>query len=433
MASHIEPAANAASALAGGRPLPAVSHWDSSARLLADPYRFIGRACRAAGADAVQARLLMQPTVCLTGSRAAALFYDNERFERAGAAPEPLRATLFGKGGVQSLDQALHARRKALFLETVGPGAVLRLTQVAREGWAPCLARWHQDGAVPLYAVAQDWLMRAGCRWLGLSVPPRAEARRRRQTVALFDSAASGPLRHLQARWARRQAEHWLAAIVAEERSAPGRLRPGTPAHAVAWHRDADGSLMNERIAAVELLNLLRPLVAISVFVVFVAHALETDPLSRAVVSDGEDPRYLLAFVQEVRRHYPFFPMVAARTRCAFEWEGYHFPAGRRAMLDLYGTNHDARRWDRPDEFMPERFLSEPVGMFDLVPQGGGDAASGHRCPGEGATVALMKLATQLLVRESRYRLPAQDLRLNMRRLPALPIGGMQLEQLRSR
>ena len=82
---------------------------------------------------------------------------------------------------------------------------------------------------------------------------------------------------------------------------------------------------------------------------------------------------------------------------------------------------------------MPERFLSEPVGMFDLVPQGGGEPAGGHRCPGEGATIALMKLATRLLVRETRYRLPPQDLRLDMRRLPALPIGGFVVEQLRGR
>src|SRR5438874_6581565 len=37
-------------------------------------------------------------------------------FQRAGAAPEALRATLFGKGGVQTLDGASHRRRKALFV-----------------------------------------------------------------------------------------------------------------------------------------------------------------------------------------------------------------------------------------------------------------------------------------------------------------------------
>lgn len=433
MASHIDPPADAFATRARGRPLPRLPHGDHSASLLADPYRFIAQACRAAGADAVETRLLMQPTICMTGVRAAALFYDTERFQRAGAAPEPLRATLFGKGGVQGLDDRMHMQRKALFLEVTDAASVAQLVQAARRGWAPCLARWGGTDRVPLYAVAQDWLMTAACAWLGLTVPPQDLAHRRRQTVALFDSAASGVLRHLRTRWDRRQAEDWLARMVAEERRTRGRLRAGSPAHAVAWHRDANGSLLRERVAAVELLNLLRPIVAVSVFVVFLAHALESDVVSRAVVSDGDDPRYLLAFVQEVRRRYPFFPMVAARTRCAFEWDGYHFPSGRRVMLDLFGTNHDERRWEHPEAFMPERFLSEPVGMFDLVPQGAGEPAGGHRCPGEGATIALMKLATRLLVRETRYRLPPQDLRLDMRRLPALPIGGFVVEQLRGR
>jgi len=67
------------------------------------------------------------------------------------------------------------------------------------------------------------------------------------------------------------------------------------------------------------------------------------------------------------------------------------------------------------------------------VAQGGGDAATGHRCPGEDATIALMSLAVQLLLHETHYRLPPQDLRLDLRRLPALPIGGFVVEHLRSR
>jgi fatty-acid peroxygenase len=403
MASHIDPPADAFATRARGRPLPRLPHGDHSASLLADPYRFIAQACRAAGADAVETRLLMQPTICMTGVRAAALFYDTERFQRAGAAPEPLRATLFGKAGVQGLDDRMHMQRKALFLEVTDAASVAQLVQAARRGWAPCLARWGGTDRVPLYAVAQDWLMTAACAWLGLTVPPQDRAHRRRQTVALFDSAASGVLRHLRTRWDRRQAEDWLARMVAEERRTRGRLRAGSPAHAVAWHRDANGSLLRERVAAVELLNLLRPIVAVSVFVVFLAHALESDVVSRAVVSDGDDPRYLLAFVQEVRRRYPFFPMVAARTRCAFERHagplrhqprrtplgtpgGVHagalpLGAGRHVRLGPAGRGRAGRRpslpWrrrhDRPDETG-----HPPAGARDALPPAAAGPAAGH-------------------------------------------------------
>src|SRR3712207_8802226 len=51
-------------------------------------------------------------------------------------------------------------------------------------------------------------------------------------------------------------------------------------------------------------------------------------------------------FVQEVRRYYPFFPFIVALAREDFDWKGYHFEKGTLTVLDLYGTNHDARLWE---------------------------------------------------------------------------------------
>ena len=105
-----------------------------------------------------------------------------------------------------------------------------------------------------------------------------------------------------------------------------------------------------------ELLNILRPTVAVAVFIVFAAHALHGFPACRPKLQTGDE--YPELFVQEIRRLYPFFPAVMARTRHNFEWNGYRFPRGRRVMLDLYGTNRDARAWDAPEEFRPDRFRS---------------------------------------------------------------------------
>ena len=87
-------------------PIPRLKAWDSSLALLADPYRFIGRHCTELGTDVFETRLMFQSTICMRGVRAAEHFYDRARFQRQGAAPEPLRATLFGKGAVQVLDGA---------------------------------------------------------------------------------------------------------------------------------------------------------------------------------------------------------------------------------------------------------------------------------------------------------------------------------------
>ncbi|AEG94877.1 cytochrome P450 [Ramlibacter tataouinensis] len=402
------------------RPIPVLAGPDHTLAFAADPYRFIGRECAARHTDVAQGRLLLAPTLFLTGAPAAQLFYDKERFVRAGAAPEPLRATLFGKGAVQTLDGSAHLRRKAFFLEATAPARVAALVRQAEVTWLTMASHWRSQPQLVLYTSAQEWLTRSVCAWAGVPLPEHEVQLRTGQLAALFDSAASGLGAHLRARRARRQAETWLAGLVQEIRDGRRRVAGRTLLQAAAELTDERGEPLPARIAAVELLNVLRPTVAVSVFVVFAAHALHHHPGWAPTLAAGGDLG-ADAFVQEVRRFYPFFPAIAARVRRDFVWEGYHFPQGRRVLLDLYGTNHDGRLWPHPGEFRPERFMGRIPGLFELVPQGGGRADDQHRCPGEGVTLALMKLALRLLVQRSRYRLPPQNLAIDMRRLPALP------------
>ena len=78
-------------------------HLDSALTLYRDPYRIISRRCRRFGTDLFEVRLLLRRTICLTGPEAAGLFYRDDLFSGRGAAPERLKATLFGRGGVQGL------------------------------------------------------------------------------------------------------------------------------------------------------------------------------------------------------------------------------------------------------------------------------------------------------------------------------------------
>jgi fatty-acid peroxygenase len=123
---------------------------------------------------------------------------------------------------------------------------------------------------------------------------------------------------------------------------------------------------------------------------------------------------------------------VPARVRDDFEWQGHRFAAGRRVLLDLYGTDHDPRLWDRPDEFRPDRFRGRDIGAFELIPQGGGDLERGHRCPGEWTPIELLKVAVQLLAAELDYSVPEQDLRVPLDDIPALPASGFVVTGLRA-
>jgi fatty-acid peroxygenase len=419
------------SLVAPTRPIPRLGRWDSSLALLADPYRFIGTHCTALETDVFEARLLFQRTICMRGAAAAELFYDASRFCRAGAAPEPIRATLFGKGVVQGLDDAPHRQRKALFTHLLGAEAVERLAEHVETEWETALPRWERAGSVSVCAALRPILTRAACLWAGVPLRDDEVPGRARQLTALFDSAASGPRRHVHARLARLQTEAWLARLVDDVRSGRSDVAPGSAAHRVAVHRDASGALLPERVAAAELLNVLRPIVAVSVYVSFVAHALHSYPAWRVILTEPGTSAEAMAFVQEVRRHYPFFPAIVARVRRSFHWNGMHFPEGRRALLDLYGTNHDPRAWPEPHSFSPARWDGAGPRPYTFVPQGGGDVATQHRCPGEDVAVRLMLLAVQVLVQRMRYVVTGPMRDIDMSRLPALPRQGFVIENIR--
>ena len=138
------------------------------------------------------------------------------------------------------------------------------------------------------------------------------------------------------------------------------------------------------------------------------------------LASGTGDPAYREAFVHELRRTQPFVPVLAAKARSGLTWRGQHLPRGHRLILDVWGTNHLPARWPDPDRFDPHRFLDDPHTPFDFVPQGGGEPAHGHRCPGEPATVAILtRFARQLA--DLSYEMAPDDRAYRLERVPTRP------------
>lgn len=403
--------------------LPNIKTADSTIALLRDPYRYIARRAAELGEDGFETRLLLRRTTCMTGVEAAGVFYDPARFQRAGAAPPPLPKTLFGQGGVQGLDGEDHRQRKAMFLQIAQPDRVEALAEAVTREWQRAVDDWIAAGQIRLYPELQLLLTRAVCAWAGVPLPAAEVETRTGQLTALFDQAGHVGVGHLRSRAARKAADRWAADIIGQIRAGKLDPAPSSAAYVVAHHRERDGRPMTSGVAGVELLNVLRPTVATAVYITFVAHALDAHPAwrERLALGDGHED---LAFVEEVRRHYPFFPAVAAITREEFGWRGHRFPPGRRVLLDLYGTNHDSRYWPDPERFDPDRFLGEEPDRFAFVPQGGGDPAVHHRCPGEPIATRLMTLALDQMVRHMTYTPLAPSAAIDFGRLPALPAGG---------
>lgn len=418
---------------AGQRPLPHDSRFDSTLALKRDPYRFIAKGCRRVGDDVFETRILLRRTICMSGPEAAELFYDVERFKRQGAAPLRLQATLFGKGGVQALDDERHYHRKRMFLGLMTPERIRRLGELSDEWWRIYAQRWEKAGKVELYRQAREVLCRAVFAWAGVPLAESDVDLRTTELTALFDSAGAVGPRHWHGLLARKRAERWAAGLIDQIRDGVLDVPEQTAVRVIALHRDLEDRLLDRHDAAVELLNVLRPTVAVAVFVVFEALALHDYPRWRERLREGGADGDVESFVQEVRRFYPFFPAVVARVRHDFDWKGYRFRAGTRVMLDLYGTDHDARAWEAPDEFRPERFGPRAENAFTLVPQGGGSHVFNHRCAGEWVTLELMKRAARFLASAIDYEVPEQDQSVDYASLPALPRSRFVMSGVRLR
>ncbi|WP_309084291.1 cytochrome P450 [Chelativorans sp.] len=232
---------------------------------------------------------------------------------------------------------------------------------------------------------------------------------------------------HVRARMLRRRCEKWAAEVVRAIREGRLEVSRESPAGRIALYSEISGNLLPPDLAAVELINLLRPTVAVGRFIAFAGHALHVHREAVRHLSAGAADAEIEAFIQEVRRFYPFFPMIGGRVLEEFSWLGHQFSVGDWVLLDIYGTNRHQDSWPDPDRFDPSRFLRWAGDPYSLIPQGGGPFETDHRCPGEWLTIALMGEATRQLLAMD-YTVPEQDLTVPMDRLPALPRSGFVME-----
>ncbi|MEU0288974.1 cytochrome P450 [Streptomyces sp. NPDC006147] len=398
---------------------------DRTLPLLAEGYAWLPNRMRDAAGSVVRTRIMGRPALALRGPDAVRFFYDERNVHRHRAIPEPVLGTLFGHGAVHTLDGAAHRVRKELFLPLLDPAAVSGLTDHVVAAWDEAVPEWSARDSVVLFDEAATVLTRGVHRWAGIPLDDRDAAATARDMTAMVDGFATAGPRHLRARRARSRQEERLARLVRDVRSGQVTAPAGSVLERVCGHRDADGEPLDEKTAAVELLNVVRPTTALAWFVAFAAHALHRWPGNRAPLADG-DVAFATAFAHEVRRFYPFVPFLGGLAARDLFWRGAWVPAGGLVVLDVYGQNHDEALWGDPYAFRPRRFLERPVARDELVPQGGGDPAAGHRCPGEGLTVGLLEaLAAQLARME--YTVPEQNLAISLHRVPTLPHSGVVL------
>ncbi len=415
--------------------IPRAGGTDSTLALLREGYAFATNRCRRLGTDVFRTRLMLRPAFFAQGAEASEQFYHPGRFTRQSAMPVPTIKMLQDFGSVQTLSGAEHSRRKQMFMSMMSDEELDRLLSITNEEWHAAARRWPAE--IVLLTEAQRVLCRAGCRWAGLRLDEIDIDKRTREFAAEVAGAGNvGVAQWLRGEALRTSNERWARGVVEAIRNGALQIDPTAPAAIIACHRDLKNELMPVKVAAIELINLLRPTVAIAHFIVHAALELHRHPDWRdrfrgTESAESSESDGLEAFVQEVRRLAPFFPLIGGRVREPFTWRGHTFRKDDWILLDIYGTNRDPRVWEAPDDFRPARFVGRDIGPWEFIPQGGGPYVEGHRCPGEWLTIAVMKQAVRFLARELGYKVPEQDLSVDLGRMPALPASRFVMREPR--
>lgn len=394
-------------------------------------------------ASRVRFRLLGDDALLVRGQRGVELFYDTDKVKREGALPGPVKGGLFGEGSVHSMDDAPQRHRKQLFIaSSAGPGRLDSLMADTAQEWQETIdERWLAPGAsASVYDVAVEVYGRALLRWAGLDLPREQATQLAHDQAAIVDGfAVLGPA-WVRMKVKRRRCDAFFTEQVRAAREGRGTPPPDSSFDLVLQHRELDGTPLSDEVAAVELQNAFRPGIAVARFAAFLALALHEHPqwreriyaesLERGSTTHGP---LAIAFAEEVRRYYPFVPLLPALARQDISFEGERLEAGQRILIDIYGTNRDERHWEAPERFAPERFLgTDEVSAEYFIPQGGGRVETGHRCPGEAVTVGLLAQTAAELSRLD-ARVARDGLDYPLRRMPTKPRNGVLLSQVSRR
>lgn len=372
-----------------------------------------------------------KPFAVVTGKEGAEMFYNNDIVQREGMLPKRIVNTLFGKGAIHTIDGKKHIDRKALFMSLMTEGNLNYVRELTRTLWRANTQRMESMDEVNIYRESIVLLTKVGTRWAGVQAPPEEIERIATDMDIMIDSfkGLGGVFKgYKESKNARRRVEDWLEEQIIETRK--GNIHPpeGTALYEFAHWEDYLGNPMDSRNCAIDLMNTFRPLIAINRFVAFGLLAMHENPITREKIKS--EPDYAYKFSQEVRRYYPFVPFLPGKAKVDIDFQGVTIPAGHGLALDVYGTMHDETLWDDPNEFRPERFEDWDGSPFDLIPQGGGDYWTNHRCAGEWITVIIMEETMKYFAEKVTYDVPEQDLTVDLNSIPGYVKSGFIIKNV---
>jgi cytochrome P450 len=103
---------------------------------------------------------------------------------------------------------------------------------------------------------------------------------------------------------------------------------------------------------------------------------------------------YLDAVIKETLRLRPVVPITARKITVPFEVGGRTYEPGTVLMPCIYLLHRHPDIYERPEEFLPERFVGQSPPPYSWIPFGGGV----RRCLGSGFALAEMRAVMQTVL-----------------------------------
>lgn len=393
---------------------------------LDEGYLLLTELRKEAQAPVVKARLLNKEVISVYGQAAAKKFYDPENFKREGAMPKLVLKTLFGEEGVQTLDGEPHKHRKTIFMDLMTPKQMEEYHRILDKNLSEKMNR--QNGEFNLFDLSKEVLFRSICEWAGIDLSKMTQEdvnRLAEYQISMISSAVTNPATHIKGIENRKKSEKWAQGLIEKARTQPVAGKKDLALYAFASAKDENGEMLPINVAAVELLNVIRPTVALTVWIALMGHALFSRPDIYQRLH-AEFDQLQDSFIQEMRRYYPFFPMLPAFAKKDLEIDEYLIPKDSWVVLDIYGTNHDDRTIESPEVFRISRYLGKAKHIsydeeYEMIAQGGGKFEAMHRCAGEWITLHTLRVFTDQLVNKYHFSIPDQDWTIPMNQFPTFP------------
>ena len=131
-------------------------------------------------------------------------------------------------------------------------------------------------------------------------------------------------------------------------------------------------------------------------------------------VTDGKTPTledlqrmpFTRMVMDESLRLYPPAWLIMRENLEEDKFGGYRIPKGYTFMIPVYNIHRDPRLWDKPDEFIPERFSKENAKShhrFAYFPFGGGP----RQCIGNNFALMEMQIIMVMMLQKFRFKVSA--------------------------